>query len=50
VIGLASPFVVVRRHSDGQKGSLEFTHQPHVYFGSRPADVSEPPQALRQIA
>jgi hypothetical protein len=32
VIGFASPFVVVRRKSDGVKGSLEFTHRPRVYF------------------
>jgi hypothetical protein len=33
VIGFAAPFVVVRRRSDGQKGTLEFTHMPRVYFG-----------------
>jgi hypothetical protein len=33
VIGFAAPFVVVRRLSDGKKGSLEFTHSPRVYFG-----------------
>jgi hypothetical protein len=33
VIGFMAPFVVVRRRSDGQKGSLEFTHLPRVYFG-----------------
>jgi hypothetical protein len=38
VIGFAAPFVVVRRLSDGQKGSLEFTHTPRVYFGWRPDD------------
>jgi hypothetical protein len=32
VLGFAAPFVVVRRRSDGQKGSLEFTHSPRVYF------------------
>jgi hypothetical protein len=32
VLGFAAPFVVVRRKSDGQKGSLEFTHNPRVYF------------------
>ena len=35
VIGFAAPFVVVRRKSDGAKGSLEFTHSPRVYFGWR---------------
>jgi hypothetical protein len=33
VLGFAAPFVVVRRRSDGAVGSLEFTHQPRVYFG-----------------
>lgn len=32
VVGFAAPFVVVIRKSDGQKGSLEFTHRPRVYF------------------
>ena len=32
VIGFMAPFVVVRRKSDGKKGSLEFTHSPRVYF------------------
>lgn len=32
VIGFAAPFVVVRRKSDGVKGSLEFTHSPRIYF------------------
>ena len=39
VIGFAAPFVVVRRRSDGQRGSLEFTHQPRVYFGWRSDDA-----------
>jgi hypothetical protein len=39
VIGFAAPFVVVQRRSDGQRGSLEFTHQPRVYFGWRPYDA-----------
>jgi hypothetical protein len=39
VIGFAAPFVVVRRRSDGQRGSLEFTHSPRVYFGWRPDDA-----------
>jgi hypothetical protein len=33
VLGFAAPFVVVKRRSDGKKGSLEFTHSPRVYFG-----------------
>ena len=28
VIGFAAPFVVIKRRSDGQLGSLEFTHSP----------------------
>jgi hypothetical protein len=39
VLGFAAPFVVVRRRSDGQRGSLEFTHSPRVYFGWRPDDA-----------
>lgn len=33
VTGFAAPFVFVTRRSDGQKGSLELTCSPHVYFG-----------------
>jgi hypothetical protein len=36
VLGFAAPFVVVRRRSDGRKGSLEFTHSPRTYFGFVP--------------
>ena len=36
VVGFAAPFVVVRRKSDGQEGTLEFTHSPRVYFDFRP--------------
>jgi hypothetical protein len=32
VLGFAAPLVVVRRKSDGVKGSLEFQHQPRFYF------------------
>jgi hypothetical protein len=32
VIGFSAPFVVVKRKSDGVKGSLEFTHSPRFYF------------------
>lgn len=35
VLGFAAPFVVVKRRSDGKKGSLEFNHNPRVYFGWR---------------
>jgi hypothetical protein len=37
VLGFAAPFVVVRRKSDGAKGSLEFVHAPRRYFGWSPA-------------
>jgi len=33
VIGFMAPLVVVRRKSDGKKGSLEFQHSPRFYFG-----------------
>lgn len=32
VIGFLAPFVVVKRKSDGAKGSMEFTHNPRFYF------------------
>jgi hypothetical protein len=32
VIGFGAPFIVVKRKSDGQKGSLEFVHMPRFYF------------------
>ena len=32
VIGFAAPLVVVRRKSDGQKGSLMFQASPRFYF------------------
>ena len=31
-IGYMAPFVVVRRNTDGVRGSLEFQHQPRFYF------------------
>lgn len=33
VLGFQAPYVVVRRKSDKQLGSLEFTHSPRLYFG-----------------
>jgi hypothetical protein len=36
VIGFLAPFVAVRRKSDGQKGSMEFTHSPRLYFNFVP--------------
>lgn len=32
VLGFVAPYVVVRRKSDGRKGSLEFQHLPRFYF------------------
>lgn len=32
VLGFLAPYVVVRRNSDGQKGSLEFQHHPRIYY------------------
>ena len=32
VIGFMAPFVAVRRKSDGVVGSLEFQHEPRLYF------------------
>jgi hypothetical protein len=36
VLGYLAPFVVVRRRSDGVKGSLEFQHDPRFYFNFAP--------------
>jgi len=33
VQGFAAPFVVVRRRSDGARGTLAFQHSPRFYFG-----------------
>ena len=38
VIGFAAPLVVVRRKSDGVKGSLCFQHLPRYYYGFQPHD------------
>ena len=35
-IGFMAPYVVVRRRSDGVKGSLEFSHSPRYYFSFSP--------------
>jgi hypothetical protein len=32
VISFLAPFVMVKRKSDGAKGTLEFTHMPRFYF------------------
>lgn len=36
VVGFMAPLVVVKRKSDGVKGSLEFQHQPRFYFNFQP--------------
>lgn len=36
VLGFMAPLVVVRRKSDGMKGSLEFQHCPRFYFNFQP--------------
>jgi hypothetical protein len=36
VIGFLAPLVLVRRKSDGVKGSLMFQHNPRFYFGFQP--------------
>lgn len=36
VTGFMAPIIAVRRKSDGQKGSLEFQHQPRFYFRFQP--------------
>jgi hypothetical protein len=36
VIGFLSPLVVVRRRSDGVRGSLMFQHNPRFYFQFKP--------------
>jgi len=36
VSGFMAPFVVVKRKSDGVVGSLEFQHQPRLYFNFSP--------------
>lgn len=38
VVGFMAPFVVVRRKSDGVKGSLEFQHFPRFYFNFQVAE------------
>jgi hypothetical protein len=38
VVGFCAPFVVVKRKSDGAKGSLMFQHYPRLYFRFEPTD------------
>jgi hypothetical protein len=32
VISFAAPFVIVKRRSDGVKGSMSFDHRPRFYY------------------
>jgi len=34
--GFLAPYVIVRRKSDGQRGSLLFQHDPRFYFSFEP--------------
>jgi len=36
VLGFMAPLIVVRRKSDGKKGSLMFQHHPRFYFSFQP--------------
>jgi hypothetical protein len=36
VEGFLAPYAIVRRKSDGQRGSLLFQHDPRFYFGFEP--------------
>jgi hypothetical protein len=36
VLGFLAPFVVVKRKSDGVKGSLMFQHSPRFYYQFEP--------------
>ena len=36
VLGFMAPFVVVKRKSDGVKGSLMFRHSPRIYYNFQP--------------
>jgi len=35
-LGFMAPFIVVRRRSDGVRGSLTFQHNPRFYFAFQP--------------
>lgn len=38
VLAFLAPWVMVKRRSDGAKGTLEFIHRPRVYFDWSPED------------
>lgn len=35
VVGFMAPYCIVRRKSDGKKGTIMFKHSPRFYFGFR---------------
>lgn len=35
-LGFMAPLIIVRRRSDGTKGSLKFQHSPRLYFDWSP--------------
>lgn len=41
-LAFAAPLVVVRRRSDGVRGTLMFTHSPRFYFGFEPEEPDRP--------
>lgn len=36
VLSFCAPYIVVRRKSDGKKGTMQFNHSPRVYWGFKP--------------
>ena len=36
ILGFSAPLVVVKRRSDGVRGSLFFQHSPRFYYGFEP--------------
>lgn len=36
-LSFGAPYIIVKRKSDGQKGSLQFQHSPRYYFNFREA-------------
>src|ERR1700676_1920665 len=48
IVGFMAPLVVVRRKSDGTKGSLEFQNNPRLFFNFKPQEGKRPcPSAKR---
>lgn len=42
VLGFQAPYVVVRRKADNAMGSLQFVHDPRLYFGWQPHEPARP--------